>query len=1151
MPRITNIQQRGGTAAQWASANSVLAAREIGLETDTGKMKWGDGTTAWNSLPYIVTPAHDYSNLWRSPYFLPETGGTNGLGTLYSGAEVIPAGNAARLDVRDHIGKDKFPILPGDKFVIEFTGKSILGGTLTPNVGVWMQTAAGVNGTTATTGWNSYDSASGAPVMIQGLTNGFARFRRTHTVSTAASGAAVPPRLGQLYFQLSQFSPYTDAWIVSDVSIRRLTLDQEIDTVSGSKVTGLTKSSVGLGSVDNTSDAAKPISTATQTALNGKANTSHTHASADVPAIDGGSNTGTVSKFQTRRATAASWNTSNPVLAAGEPGFETDTGLMKYGNGTSAWKNLGYYNGRPFDTVEMADDVAVEVDFDVNAITAPVGDRLTIPTHISPAGGQTTHPAVLFFPDGWGAPAKWKYWMAHTPYPAGNDDHEDPNIVVSNNGISWQAPVGLTNPLDDASGNPEFNSDVDLKMGPDGTMYLFWRFYDPNQVGSEEQLWYRSSRDGITWTPKVRYWVNNVATRKPLSPSLVFEDGAWTMWYVDAAPSPNVVMRMRSTGPTPEGGWGTPAQVNGIYYQPGKEPWHIYMLKQGGKYYGLLNDCVLDQNGSDGELLFLKSYDGNTFECSTSTCIPKYEENEHTRLYRSCMVPAIKNGVNGFRVWYVGWRDGPVWNIYRTFLSPGVLGGEETVPTTEGTILTPADWNNSGNFLLSVSGTKAKIEYDLTFRRSDTAPNFAVANTFVSMGTVVPSSMRVNTNTVTRYYDAWLAGGSAGYNLPVHVAINWYTGEALIRQQSGTTTQIASGVNWQVTGDLIVDASMVSAPAAAPPASTDTSGLPDVIEQAVLAGGTGDRAVIVPTLTGHASMLTDPTNRLQGADGSKFFTLFDARGRIASPLDNYYGYTSGHNSTQIWLVTGPTPAGPWTWRQAVRTLGTQTPLLNNNHLSSPEVVWWNNQVYLYYHGSKPAAGGVGQATALATSTDGVNFTEKPALALNCVYEEDRTRYYAVSTTYCRMVDAGGYLACVFQANTNLQNDQSANATPTSVGFATSRDGISWEISPVPLLQMTPGTSGPFGPGLAKIGGMWWLTAYVPADNKVNLYVSDRLEPGTFVKQAAWFAPPGGFDWVDSPIIKYLEGQWHLWYGATDSTYAKYGETFHAVLNWSI
>lgn len=45
--------QRRGTASQWTSANTVLAAGEFGVETDTGQFKIGDGTTAWNSLPYF------------------------------------------------------------------------------------------------------------------------------------------------------------------------------------------------------------------------------------------------------------------------------------------------------------------------------------------------------------------------------------------------------------------------------------------------------------------------------------------------------------------------------------------------------------------------------------------------------------------------------------------------------------------------------------------------------------------------------------------------------------------------------------------------------------------------------------------------------------------------------------------------------------------------------------------------------------------------------------------------------------------------------------------------------------------------------------------------------------------------------------------
>lgn len=46
------IQIRGDTAANWTSSNPTLAAREIGIETDTLKMKVGDGVTIWASLPY-------------------------------------------------------------------------------------------------------------------------------------------------------------------------------------------------------------------------------------------------------------------------------------------------------------------------------------------------------------------------------------------------------------------------------------------------------------------------------------------------------------------------------------------------------------------------------------------------------------------------------------------------------------------------------------------------------------------------------------------------------------------------------------------------------------------------------------------------------------------------------------------------------------------------------------------------------------------------------------------------------------------------------------------------------------------------------------------------------------------------------------------
>ena len=47
-------------------------------------------------------------------------------------------------------------------------------------------------------------------------------------------------------------------------------------------------------------------------------------------------------QIQVRRGTASSWTSTNPTLAAGEIGFETDTGKIKVGTGSSTWSALNY-----------------------------------------------------------------------------------------------------------------------------------------------------------------------------------------------------------------------------------------------------------------------------------------------------------------------------------------------------------------------------------------------------------------------------------------------------------------------------------------------------------------------------------------------------------------------------------------------------------------------------------------------------------------------------------------------------------------------------------------------------------------------------------------------------------------------------------------
>jgi hypothetical protein len=52
-----------------------------------------------------------------------------------------------------------------------------------------------------------------------------------------------------------------------------------------------------------------------------------------------------------RRGTKASWESANPTLAEGEPGFELDTGHIKIGDGSTSWNNLKYLHNPSYDVI--------------------------------------------------------------------------------------------------------------------------------------------------------------------------------------------------------------------------------------------------------------------------------------------------------------------------------------------------------------------------------------------------------------------------------------------------------------------------------------------------------------------------------------------------------------------------------------------------------------------------------------------------------------------------------------------------------------------------------------------------------------------------------------------------------------------------------
>jgi len=89
------IQLRRDTAANWTAANTVLALGEPGVETDTLKVKVGDGITAWTSLAYSIS--YNFNDLNNKPTTLAGYGITDALtlSGISVGAEDPASGDGA------------------------------------------------------------------------------------------------------------------------------------------------------------------------------------------------------------------------------------------------------------------------------------------------------------------------------------------------------------------------------------------------------------------------------------------------------------------------------------------------------------------------------------------------------------------------------------------------------------------------------------------------------------------------------------------------------------------------------------------------------------------------------------------------------------------------------------------------------------------------------------------------------------------------------------------------------------------------------------------------------------------------------------------------------------------------------------------------
>ena len=289
--------------------------------------------------------------------------------------------------------------------------------------------------------------------------------------------------------------------------------------------------------------------------------------------------------------------------------------------------------------------------------------QLVVPTY--DGSGQAVHPDIVRFPAPWNG---WEYWMAFTPYPKAEAAMENPSVAVSHDGIRWEVPAELKNPIIGMEPGKGYNSDPDLSYDPQlDRLVMIYR-----EVSKGDNVIKAiSSSDGRAWTlPKTTF---RRRSHGIVSPTVVVAPGASpTVWYVDAGNRgcrervtrvmTQVGSAMNALEPArAEAGWSTP-RLAGLE-QPGFSIWHIDVtyIPERHEYWAIYPaERSFSCNGRD--LFFARSPDGIKW---TSYRTPVLKRNDaswvRASLYRgSLLYDASRDAI---RIYLSAAAPGSVWQL--------------------------------------------------------------------------------------------------------------------------------------------------------------------------------------------------------------------------------------------------------------------------------------------------------------------------------------------------------------------------------------------------------------------------------------------------------------------------------------------------------
>jgi hypothetical protein len=255
--------------------------------------------------------------------------------------------------------------------------------------------------------------------------------------------------------------------------------------------------------------------------------------------------------------------------------------------------------------------------------------------------GQAMHPDIAYFPDKWNG---YNYWMAMTPFTYSNNQSEDPSIVVSDNGLTWEVPPGLTNPLIVAP-PAGHNADPAIVYNDDANelwVYFMRYWKTPNQV----KLALMKSGDGVNWTePEYLLTWNLSSSDNERSYSIIKQGSDWHYWGQSNDAPHKIYYRYSTDGEN----WSETTSVT-FSLPPSLAPWHLSVIYVPTKSeYWMLFTAPGGAIGS--ALFFAKSTDMLHWTLYTNeVLVPSGAGWDNGQIYKSTML--YDSDRQTFRIWY-------------------------------------------------------------------------------------------------------------------------------------------------------------------------------------------------------------------------------------------------------------------------------------------------------------------------------------------------------------------------------------------------------------------------------------------------------------------------------------------------------------------